>query len=139
TDRHHIRRIGEASYFFQEVDLMANVEKRERLIEKQITATRSRHTVAPQLGQHAREVYALALAAAERLIVALAEFSYIEVLHDFVDDRFVGCSGTPNEMRVTSHHHDLTHRQWKRDLDRLRKHRTTFRELGFTRAAHVDP
>src|SRR6185369_15710829 len=84
ADRHHIRRIGEPSYLFQEVDLMANVEKRERLIEKEITATRARRTVAPQLGQHACEVYTLALAAAERLILALAEFSYVEVLHDFV-------------------------------------------------------
>src|ERR1051326_1052079 len=52
----HIAGICKTPYPLHEIDLVTDVEKRQRLIEKKVTA-RINGIVAPQLSQHTREVY----------------------------------------------------------------------------------
>src|SRR4030095_10953982 len=85
-DSYHISRGCERSYLFHEIDLVTNIKKRERFVEKKITAAWAGN---PQLRKHAREMNPLAFAAAERLILSLTELRRRKVRHDFVDDLFV--------------------------------------------------
>src|SRR5215510_200490 len=94
-------------------------------------------TIQPQLCEDAREVNALTLASAERLIVARAEFSHIEVRHHFVDNGFVYWPRPTTEVRVATHHHHLTDGQRKRNFDRLREHGAMFCEIHFARITYV--
>jgi hypothetical protein len=89
------------------------------------------------LRQHAREVDALALAAAERLVVAPGELLHVEELHQLIDRLLVGGARAAPEVRVSAHHDDLADGQRERDLDGLREHGAALREFDLARALNV--
>src|SRR5690349_15579338 len=93
--------------------------------------------ITPQLRQYPRKVDSLHLSAAQRLIIAITEFRDVKVRHDLVDDLFVVWAGTSAEVRISSHHDDFTHVEWKGNFNRLRKDCATFSKFSFAGIANA--
>src|SRR5690349_11777340 len=98
---------------------MLDIEKSQRLVEKEITMRRAiagwqsflvtllNRILSPKLCEHAGEIHTLHFAAAERLIIAIGELGYVKVLHHLVDNLFIDGPRPATEMWITTHHHDF--------------------------------